>query len=127
MATLTPNKDAEVTITKQGTTTTEIVTTTITGGVTNNDDYTIPVGKSIDLFGYSNYAFAGITIGAWSIQIKVDGTNFYILANGTGETAGLLQFPISLKAGDIVRFRTILAHTSDADYISRLLFNSRDA
>ena len=116
MATLTPNKDQEVTITQQGSLKMARIETTPAGASTITDTHTVPVGKLwvIKAVEIGRSSFVG-TITNLSYRFQVGG-NSVLMKDATSpnyftDIIGNMDFVLS-AGDDILCTRVITAYTS---------------
>ena len=123
MATLTPNKDQEVTIQNLGVT--KLSSNSAAWGATGvlAFDFAVPVGKKWSLKGVRHGA-GGAVMSSLSIDIRI-GSSPLTIQSGTSSATTLLANDIILAYGDVVRFTANV--TTDGTTGKFILYEEMDA
>ena len=129
MTTLQPNKDAEVTISQQGTLKSELINETPGGAGTLSHSFTVPVGKQwlLKFIRTDLNSFAGtISQLGWRINPSTD--NIVMLSQTTPSMIEdrLGEQNLLLIAGDVIRVEINISAYTSGSVNSRLLFVELD-
>jgi len=129
MATLQPNKDAEVTVVEQGDLKIVAETIAITANGSYDNPRTVPTGKKWFLIGiYHKVSTGTYTISGEGTYVTISAVNFTFFTGGADHTYNLVPWNVVLNAGAILHIGvTISGYSAPGNVETRLMYREMDA
>jgi len=131
MATLTPNRDPEVTIIEQGELKIDEAVITFAGTGFKDRTLTVPTGKLWVIKGFEVYQGGTATVGTAQVLLGIGGLSTTIAAQASPAAATTYlmtyPFPLTLKAGNTLRFLFNVVADTNGNETTRALYVELDA